>query len=125
MDGEEIMWTVLRFKLKLADYLGYAIELENCVKCGKTEQKYKTYHFFCPETGGVICSDCLLKSKKTFEIDRRHIKLFKDAVNYDFPFDTEYTDKSLLFSGFDIIKEFISFRSDKKLKTPELIKALC
>ena len=125
-DGiEEIMWTVLRFKLKLAEYLGYAVELDHCVRCNKTEQKYKTYHFFCPDTGGVICSECFHKSPRTFEIDRRHIKLLKDAANYDFPFDTDYTDKTLLFSSFNILKEFISHRSDKKLKTPEIMELLC
>lgn len=123
-NNEDSMWAVLRFKLKLAEYLGYAVELENCVKCNQTEQKYKTYHFFCPETGGVLCSECFLKSHRTFEIDKRHIKLFRDAVNYDFPFENDKTDKNLLFSSFNILKEFISHRSDKKLKTAEMIEFL-
>jgi len=122
---EEVLWAVLRFKLKLAEYLGYAVELETCARCNKTEQKYKTYHFFCADTGGVVCSECFLKSRKTFEIDNRHIKLFKDALNYDFPFESEYFDKNLLFSSFNILKEFISLRSDKKLKTPAIIELLC
>jgi len=121
---EDSMWALLRFKLKLAEYLGYAVELDNCVRCTGTEQKYKTYHFFCPDTGGVICSECFLKSHRTFEIDRRHIKLFRDALNYDFPFEPDYIDKNLLFSSFNILKEFISHRSDKKLKTSEMIEFL-
>lgn len=122
---EEILWSVLRFKLKLAEYLGYGVELETCAKCSNKEGKYKTFHFFCPETGGVICSECFETSQKTFEIDKRHIKLFKDAQEYDFPFEADYNDKSLLMSGFNILKEFISYRSDKKLKTPELMEFLC
>ncbi len=124
-NSEECMWTVLRFKLKLAEYLGYAVELDNCARCNRAEKKFRTYHFFCPETGGVICSECFLKSHKTFEIDKRHIKLFRDALCYDFPFETEYTDKNLLFSSFNILKEFISQRSDKKLKTAEMIEFSC
>ncbi len=121
---EEVLWGVLRFKLKLAEYLGYAVELDHCVKCSKTENKYKTYHFFCSETGGVICSECFSQTRKVFNIDKRHIKLFKDSLNYDFPFENEHKDKNLLFSGFNILKEFISIRSDKKLKTPGLIEIL-
>lgn len=120
-NGDSI-WAVLRFKLKLAEYLGYAVELDNCARCNNQEKKYKTYHFFCPETGGVVCSECFLKSKRTFEIDKRHIKLLRDALNYDFPFENEYKDKELLFSSFNILKEFISQRSDKKLKTAEMIE---
>ncbi len=116
---------VLRFKLKIAKYLGYEVELESCARCSKQEQRYNTYHFFCPETGGVICSDCLQQSQKTFEIDKRHIKLFKDAEIFDFPFESQHSDKALLFSSFNILKEFISLRSDKKLKTPEIIEFLC
>ncbi len=123
-NNEESMWAVLRFKLKLAEYLGYAVELDSCVRCNQTERKYRTYHFFCPETGGVVCSECFLKSRKSFEIDKRHIKLFRDAINYDFPFENEYKDKNLLFSGFNILKEFISQRSDRKLKTAEMIEFL-
>jgi len=122
---EEVLWAVLRFKLKLATYLGYAVELEHCVKCSGQENQYKTYHFFCPETGGVVCSECFHDSRKTFEIDKRHIKLFKDASEYDFPFDEEHSDKSLLLSSFNILKEFIATRSDKKLKSPEIIESLC
>ena len=110
--------------MKLADYLGYAIELETCARCNGDEQQYKSYHFFCPETGGVICSDCFNYMKKSFEIDKRHIKLFKDASNYDFPFDNEQNDKTLLFSSFNILKEFIAIRTDKKLKTAEMIEIL-
>jgi len=122
---EEVLWAVLRFKLKLAKYLGYAVELEQCSKCNKQEEQYKTYHFFCPETGGVICSECFHDSRKVFEIDKRHIKLFKDASKYDFPFDEEHSDKSLLFSSFNILKEFVAIRSDRKLKSPEIIESLC
>lgn len=122
---EEILWTVMRFKLRLAEHLGYAVELEHCAKCSKVEQEFKNYHYFCAESGGVVCGECGTAASKTFEIDKRHMKLFRDAVNYDFPFEKEHSDKNLLFSGFNILKEFIAHRSDKKLKTPELIEVLC
>ena len=122
---EEILWAVMRFKLKLAQCLGYEVELEHCAKCNCEEQEFSTYHYFSAEAGGVVCNECGNISNKSFEIDKRYIKLFKDAINYDFPFEKEHTDKMLLFSSFNILKEFISHRSDKKLKTPDIIEILC
>jgi len=124
-DVEEILWAVMRFKLKLANLLGYAVELETCAKCNCEEGDFSSYHYFCPESGGVICSKCGASSQKSFEIDKRYTKLFRDVADYDFPFENEHRDKMLLFSSFNILKEFISHRSDKKLKTPELMEFLC
>lgn len=122
---EEILWAVMRFKLKLSHYLGYAVELDTCVKCNCQEQELSCYHYFCPESGGVICSNCGTTAQKTFEIDKRYTKLFKDVTEFDFPFEEEHRDKMLLFSSFNILKEFIARRSDKKLKTPGVIETLC
>ena len=122
---EEILWTVIRFKLKLMEQLGYAVELDSCVRCNDTELNYSSYHFFCSESGGVICSKCEEKANKTLEIDKRHINVLKDAQMYDFPEDEKNFDKLLLYSCFNILKEYVSVRSDKKLKTPEMIETLC
>lgn len=122
---EEILWTIIRFKLKLMEAVGYAIELNQCVKCNETEDNFGSYHFFCPESGGVICSKCDEISYKTQEIDKRHINILKDAQLYDFPEDSSKFDKTLLYSCFNILKEYVSARSDKKLKTPEMIETLC
>ncbi len=122
---EEILWAVMRFKLKLSEYSGYAVELETCVKCNCHEKEFKSHHFFCPDSGGVICGDCGASSHESLEIDRRYMKLFRDVTNFDFPFENEHRDKMLLFSSFNILKEFISRRTEKKLKTLELMEILC
>ena len=122
---EEILWTVIRFKLRLMEAVGYAIELNQCVRCNDIEHNYGSYHFFCPESGGVICSKCEEKANKTLEIDKRHISIFKDVRIYDFPADEGIFDKILLYSCFNILKEYVSAKSDKKLKTPEMIETLC
>ncbi len=44
---------------------------------------------------------------------------------YDFPEDESYFDRTLLYSWFYMLKEYVSVRSDKKLKTPEMIETLC
>ena len=121
---EEIIWAVVRFKLNLAMHLGYGVELDNCVKCTNCENGKQTYHYFCPESGGVVCTDCATNTNKIFKIDSRHIKIMKDATNFDFPFEEEHNNKMVLSSNFTILKEFISQRADKKLKTPEMIEIL-
>lgn len=121
---EEILWTVIRFKLKLMEQVGYAVAFDSCVKCNEREQVFSNYHFFCAESGGVICSNCNEKTIKTLEIDKRHINVFRDAQLYDFPENNNY-DKLLLYSCFNVLKEYVSIRSDKKLKTLEMIETLC
>lgn len=144
---EDILWTTIRFKLKLAEQLGYAIELDNCVVCndignyslvnpentaniGHSNDRFR---HFCYESGGVICCKCTeqnLKSTKIrhpvvkyAEFDKRQLKIYKDAQNFDFP-ETK-VDIGLLFSCFNSIKEYMSVRSDRKFKTSEMIEMLC
>lgn len=122
---EEILWTIIRFKLKLMQAVGYAVELDNCVKCNKLEYNYDNYQYFCSDSGGVVCSACRQKSHKIQTIDKRHINIFKDAQLYDFPEDENNFDRPVLYGCFNALKEYVSARSDKKLKTPEMIEALC
>ena len=122
---EEILWTVIRFKLRLMEAVGYAVELNSCAKCNEIEQNYNTYHFFCAESGGVICSMCDIKANNAVELDKRHINIFKDAQLYDFPENNDNFDRILLYSCFNILKEYVSAKSDRKLKTPEMIESLC
>ncbi|MEI8388541.1 MAG: DNA repair protein RecO [bacterium] len=122
---EEILWTVIRFKLRLMEAIGYAAEINQCVKCNESEHNFGGYHFISPEAGGVVCSDCNANTPKTLQIDKRHLNVFRDAQIYDFPEDKECFDRTLLYSCFNIMKEYVSVRSDKKLKTPEMIEALC
>lgn len=124
---EEILWTVIRFKLKLMEQLGYAVELKQCAKCNNTEETYSSYHFFCPDSGGVICNNCCQQTvhMTNIEIDKRHTGIMRDALMYDFPENDSNYDKLALYSCFDIMKQYVSIRTDKKLKTPEMIETLC
>jgi len=122
---EEILWTVIRFKLKLMEQLGYAVELDNCAKCNNTENIIKTYYFFCAESGGVTCTECEKSTPSGSEIDKRHINIFKDSQLFDFPDNVKHSDRSSLYKCFDILKHYVSLRTDKKLKTPEMIETLC
>ena len=121
---DEILWSAIRFKLKLLKQLGYAVELDYCVKCNNIVDDSPS---FCSESGGVICKSCRNKIYKVIDLDYNVLKIFKDALKFDFPEnDNIHNNNELILSFcFNLLKEYISFRSHKKLKTSELIGTLC
>ena len=72
---------------------------------------------------------------QTSDLDSNIIRILKDAMTSDFPevlFDNiDVLDDKIAVNqltldySFKLLKEYISIRSDKKLKTPELIECLC
>lgn len=131
--SEDTLWTVIRFKLRLMHQLGYAVELNNCVKCN--EQIQGNYFFFSAESGGVVCRTCRNEMYQTSDLDSNIVRILKDAMTSDFS-EVSFDNKDILDDkiainqltldySFKLLKEYISTRSDKKLKTPELIECLC
>jgi len=117
----EALWATIRFKLVFMNLLGYAVELNRCVKCNKLIQK--DGFTFSPEAGGVVCRNCSSNLKEAYEINHEDIKILKDAANYDFPECS--VDQNSLNSCFRVLREYVALRSHRKLKTPELIECLC
>ena len=66
---------------------------------------------------------------RSFDLDSIILRVLKDAINFDFPEESNYNKETLnqitLSICFNLLKEFVSIRSHKKLKTPELIECLC
>lgn len=128
---EEILWTIIRFKLRLMKLLGYAVELNKCVKCN--DQIQNNAYSFSAESGGIVCYNCKSEIYQAKDLDQNILKVLKDAMNFDFPEmpDTTEIDDKIAISqltldySFNLLKEYISLRSHKKLKTPELIECLC
>ena len=118
---EDILWTIIRFKLKLMKLLGYAVELNSCVKC--SEPVKNNQYFFCADSGGIICKSCQNELSGIMDLDHDILKIFKNSLNSDYA-DNCY-NRILLDSCFNILKEYISLRSHKKFKSPELIECLC
>lgn len=121
-NDEEVLWTIIRFKLKLLQQLGYAVELNSCSKCNKQIQE--NIFFFSAESGGIICSKCRNELYKIFDIDLNILNILKNAIIFDFPELLSYNKKDLGYC-FNLLKEYISLRSYKKLNTSELIECLC
>lgn len=130
--ANDILWTTIRFQLRLMKQLGYAVELDTCVKCNNSVENSSMVrqNYFCAESGGIVCGSCKSEFYGTVDITPNVVKILKDAMNFDFPEDEALYNKDSqnqikLSTCFNILKEYISVRSHKKLKTPELIECLC
>lgn len=131
--NEEILWTVVKFQLKLMQFIGYAVEVNSCVKCNDTvsmvnEELTPRPHKFSPAAGGIVCNNCRKQVFQGIDIDQNVLKIFRDAISFDFPEPSTYdneTNQITLSVCFNILKEYISLRSHKKLKSQELIESLC
>jgi len=133
-NNDEVLWTVIRFKLMLIQQIGYAVELNNCVKCSNPIGD--NVYAFCSDSGGIICENCNSHGVYNHNVDFNIVKLYKDALKFDFPV-TDLNSGSdmaknkimannlMLSYSFNILKEYVSLRLHKKLKTPELIECLC
>ena len=130
--NEETLWTMVRFNLKLMSSLGYAVELNSCVRCNSNVKGNSFY--FSAESGGIVCPDCKNSAHKVFDLDPNSLRILKDAINFDFPDSSEYNMKEnngrvinqlILGYCFNLLREYTSLRSHRKLKSPELIECLC
>lgn len=72
---EKINLLDLGFIFKLFESLGYKIEANHCSQCGKSLSKSK--NFFSPESGGIICNSCSLKTANKIPILDDSIKLIR------------------------------------------------
>ncbi len=70
---EEILWTVIRFKLRLMEAVGYAAEINNCAKCNENEKNFSSYHFFCPNQAELSAATATILPIKL-------LKLIKDIL---------------------------------------------
>lgn len=117
----EALWATIRFKLVFMELLGYAVELNHCVKCNDLIQK--DGFTFSAEAGGIVCRNCSNSLREAVEMNHNTLKVFKDAANFDFP--ENLIDRASLDSCFNVLREYVALRSHRKLRTPELIECLC
>ncbi len=97
---------VMDFQLKLMDITGYRMAIKSCSCCGKP---YNENFRFSISSGGLVCPECAsfnsISSEKTMQIFNvlNHIR---EEVTLN---DQEYC--------FDVMKDYITFHSGKKIKT--------
>jgi len=63
------------FIFKLFDYLGYKIEANICVNCGKPF--YREGNYFSAERGGILCGNCAAGFKNRIKTNANAIKIIR------------------------------------------------
>jgi len=66
---------VLGFLFKLLSEMGYRLEVEKCVHCGRKLEPLDNY--FSPAKGGVLCKDCHKLESKRIKMSPEAIKLVR------------------------------------------------
>lgn len=72
---EKITILKLGFLFKFMHQLGYGLEVEKCLACGKIFSPGK--NFFSPSRGGFLCAECPKDSESDFPIKDSSIKIIR------------------------------------------------
>jgi len=86
------------FLFNFLSELGYEIELYDCVSCKRRLSPNQL--FFSPESGGIVCSNCIKKIGRTRPIEVSIVKILRLIIKRDWEtldrIKLESTDKKLL-----------------------------
>ena len=100
------------------ELMGYAVELDTCVKCNDIIEGAD--FFFCAESGGIVCNKCKDHTNNLLNFTTEMRNSLKEIVSVE-----NSTVEITLSCCFNILKNYISHRSPKKIKTADLIECLC
>lgn len=118
---KEILFTVLKFQLKLMELSGYGIQLDNCSVCGcKLAEK----PMFSIETGGSYCKKCAQEALCGTQLSLIGIPIkIKDFLNEilatEFGSETKYdnlVNSKIVESCFGLMKKYIAKLAPTKQK---------
>lgn len=117
----ELLWAINLFLLKFSKIEGYELELKKCTKC-QTE-KFSDDIYICYDSGGIVCSGCKNITPQRVKISIELVKLMNNILIFEFIDESLHTE--LLSLCFNILKDYVTSKSHKKFKTPELLESLC
>jgi DNA repair protein RecO (recombination protein O) len=109
------------YELKLLVINGVGPQVYQCVKCGKNDE----IHYFSPQSGGILCSDCsksLGKNKKLSDaaiFTMQYITASAIEKLYNFTVKKEVLDELKY-----CLDNYRGFYIDKKIKSLELLEKL-
>ncbi|MDD3149871.1 MAG: DNA repair protein RecO [Candidatus Gastranaerophilales bacterium] len=115
------LWNVIKFQLRILNLSGYSIELDNCVRCN--QQIDGKNLSFCVSSGGAICEKCSPKTSIQ-EINARVRNTLKKASEVGLMESLYVQDKEILERSFNLLRDYISVRTHKKLKSADLLASL-
>lgn len=116
-EKESIGETLAVFLLKYCTILGYAPQLENCIKCGK-EDKLIYFDF---ALGGIVCSRCGTKTEH-IAITDECLQNLKSIVLLDTDSALNLiSDKKQQREAYNAAKRYTAYLFDEKIKIMEYI----
>ncbi len=122
----ETLAFVVAFQQRLMKLTGYAIELDHCVKCN---EKLSDHFSFCIISGGTVCSNCQNITGEEMQINKEIKNTLQKLNDFDMLLSVKYhynvQSELKLNYCFNLLKNYVSYRSHKKLKTSEMIDCLC
>ncbi len=104
---------VMKFQLELMEITGYRLALETCSCCGKT---YNENFRFSISSGGVVCENCAQFSSISPEKTKNIVRMLGE--------NNSCQDLSMQEFCFDILKDYISYHSHKKIKTHSFLSII-
>lgn len=126
----ELMFSILRFQLKIMDILGLKVCLDVCSNCGCSLNKDENF-MFSVATGGILCKKCYENitnlNGKVVSIHPKIVEFLSILEKTNFGEKTKY-DKSatekICMVCFNLLKDYISYHSSKKFKTVNIIELI-
>lgn len=121
----EILLAVIKFQMKMMRISGFAIELDNCLCCGKPIKDENMY--FSPLAGGIICKGCNETHNLKTVLHHKLRDFLNACLESDFESRTEYDEKAnekVCTVCFELLKEYINIRSAKKFKSTEILQEI-
>lgn len=110
------------FEFQLISYAGYEPVFELCTRCNSNLDSVSRL-YFSPYMGSVVCSNCTSESSGLAELSPELYEYMKNLKVK--PENANIPDKTTIIKAHNILFNYISQKTNYKLKTPKLIESLC
>jgi len=117
---EELLLIILKFQIKLMNFLGWGLDFKYCSKCQKDmEDNLEKSCFYSYALGSFLCLECSLEEVNGIKIHNK-IRLFLNELSkIDYREKTKYDDLVnllVLEKCFSFMKKYIDNLQNKKTK---------
>lgn len=122
---KDILISVIKFQLKLLLIIGFCVELDSCLCCGK--RILDENMFFSSIIGGVICESCNTTHKIKLKIHHKIRDFLQAMLQFDFDYESDYDKKAtekVCLVCFDLLNDYIKTHLNKNQKTMKVLQEL-
>ncbi|MFH2104685.1 MAG: DNA repair protein RecO [Parcubacteria group bacterium] len=109
------------FKMKLLQLLGFAPQLNQCVKCGQAAQPMGDY-FFDNRLGGIKCRSCQSSGKQNISLSPPTLKILRALARENFLYVSQIAiDGKTLAMTEEILDNYLKFIIEKEPRSLRFI----